>query len=1299
MQFLLTISLSLIFITQLFAQPWMKDLDRNANFYEIQEAFTQHWEGKIPGKGEGWKPFKRWEHFWQDRIEPNGDFPNPTALWNAWQQKKLNFGNGKGTNQINTANWTEMGPEQIVLYPSGSGQGSGRVDCIAVDPNNSNIIWAGTPAGGLWKTVDNGQNWEPMTDELPTLGISWILIDPNDTNIMYIATGDRDHGATISIGVLKSIDGGQTWNTTGLSYNIQNYAKIYELIFDPTNSNTIFAVTGEGILKSTDAAATWITKESGTFKDIEFDPNNTTTWYAARQSNGIYKSTDNGETWNSTFSGFNNIDYDRIAVDVTGATNPSTVFSLFTNSDDATLFKSVTNGATWTLADSSVTSGNQAWYDLHLGVSPTDENNVIVGVVGNYRSVNGGSTWSINNQVTNLSSSMHVDNHTVVFYDGNTVLIGNDGGIYKSTNSGASYENISGNLGIRQFYTLGVSQMTPEFVLTGAQDNGTSKIDNGVWTKVSGGDGMECAVDPTNPNIIYTSYQNGSFLKSTNAGVNNSGINNGVNENGAWVTPFVINPYNTNELYRTTIKVYKSTDQGANWFPISDDLGAGNLTSLVLANSNQNVIYTANGSNIFKTTNGGNSWIDIGGNLPSNSITYIAVHPNDEHTVWVTHSGFTSSSGEKVFKSTDGGLNWTNVSGNLPDMPVNCIAIDPLFPNQVYIGTDLGIFFSTTGGGNWQDFSNGLPNVVVEEIELHYPSGKIRAATFGRGLWESNLESFSNPSGIILTNNVTLSLAPNGFVNKSINVVSGILGSILSYNTTFTNSPTWASISPQNGLVTGISQELLTLSLDATNLTNGIYNTTLEFASNDPVDPIINIPVNLVVDSNAGTSSQAPTNLFLLATSTSEIYNFWIDQSNDELGFIIERSNNQNSGFSVVDTVDANIETFIDTNLEEKTEYFYRVTAYNSIGNSHYTNTLSATTLEGVPQAPTNLISDNSKSLKVKLNWTENSYNETHFIIERKIDNIWSTFTEVGTTNENEWSFTDFNLVEGVSYIYRVKAVNSIGSSSYSNQILVVPVDYSTTLPFSEGFENQPLGEWWKFESSSSFGQVQVTNSLGLPTHSGNYHLTMDSSVDQNTSTNSATIEINPENNSNLMLSFWWKDFADEDNSEDGIFISDDGENYVLAFQLLPQSFSGWNQFAVNLSQVANSNGMTISHPFYVRFQHRDNHTIATDGFAFDDISITSSELIPPQVSLNLVGNNVQLSWNSIVGANFYKIYKNAGNPKFSIGTSSQIGTTQNLNFSDQNAFNLGNKVFYVVTANTDSLTAPSLIKEIELEK
>ncbi|KAA3597878.1 MAG: hypothetical protein DWQ06_12320 [Calditrichaeota bacterium] len=1302
MKIILSLLLSLLFSVNLFAQPWMKDLDRNANFYEIQEAFNKHWEGKTPGKGQGWKPFKRWEHYWRDRIEPNGDFPNPTVLWNAWQQKKLNFGNGKGTNQINTANWTEMGPLGNVFYPNGDSHGAGRVDCIAVDPNDYNTIWVGTPSGGLWKTTNNGQNWTTMTDDFPTLGISWILIDPNDTNIMYIGTGDRDHGATIGIGVLKSIDGGNTWNTTGLSYNIQNYKKIYELVFDPTNSNTIFAVTSGGILKSTDAAATWTTKESGTFKDIEFDPNNTTTWYAAKQGSGIYKSTDNGETWNLVFSGFNGVNYGRIAVDVTGATNPSIVYSLFANPDDMTLFKSVSNGTTWTLVDSAVTSSSQAWYDLHLGVSPTDENIVLVGVIENFRSVDGGSTWTLNNQlINNFQSNVHVDNHTVVWVDSSTVLIGSDGGVYKSVNAGVSYENINGDIAIRQLYRIGVSKMTPEMVLAGAQDNGNAKVENGVWTNISGADGMECAVDPTDPNIIYFSFQLGYFKKSTDAGTTHVAINNGINEDSPWVTPFIINPYNTNELFRTTNRVYKSTDQGANWFPISDNFGIGRLTSLALANSNQDVIYTANFHTILKTLDGGNSWTDISSNLPLHSITYIAVHPTDENIVWVTMSGFTSSSGEKVFKTTNGGLSWTNISGNLPDMPVNCIAVDPVFPNQVYIGTDLGIFLSTTGGGNWQDFSNGLPNVVVNEIEIHYPSGKIRAATYGRGLWESNLESFSNSAGIILTNDVTLSLQPNGFANKNISLINGTLGAALSYNSTLINSPTWASISPQNGLLVGITNEILTLSLDATNLTNGNYNTTLELTTSDQTNPVINIPVNLTVDPNAGNSPNPPTNLFLLATSTSDIYTFWADQSNDELGFIIERSKNENSGFTVVDSVDANITTFVDTNLEVATKYFYRVTAYNATGNSHYTNTLSATTLDDVPQAPTNLIGDTPNSLQVKLSWTDNSDNETNFVIERKVDNIWSSFTEIGSVEANKLTFSDNNLVEGVSYIYRVKAINSIGSSVYSNQITVVPIDNTTTLPINEGFENSPLGEWWKFETSSTFGQIQVTNTLGLPTHSGNYHLTMDISENLKVSTNSATVEINPENNSNLILSFWWKDFGDENNIEDGIFISNDGENYVLALQLLPESYSGWTEFTVDLSQVANSVGMTISHPFFVRFQQRDNFPISDgDGIAFDDISITSSELLSPQVTLNLVGNDIQLNWNSVLGANFYKIYKSIGNPNFSVNNSNLLGITSTLNFTDQNAFSSENKIFYIVTANTDSTSVPiSTSEKLEIQK
>ncbi|MCC7431240.1 hypothetical protein IT568_10380, partial [bacterium] len=773
-----------------FAQPWMKNVDPNQqnNFYEIQRAFNDYWEGKTIGKGQGWKPFKRWEAFMEPRVYPTGQIFSQTALWEAWEQKKATFGNGKGANQISNANWTSMGPAQVITFPGNPnsyGWGSGRINCIATDPNNTNTIWIGSPSGGLWKTTDGGTNWINFTDDLPTLGVSSIVINPTNTNEIFIATGDGDAGDTYSIGVLKSTDGGANWNTTGLSWNVTNLKRITKLLMHPTNTNILMASTGDGIYRTTNGGTTWVNEVSGNFQDIEVDPNNNSVWYGAKSATGIYKSTDTGNNW-TLLSGGLPASTSRIAIAITGATNPSTIYALF-NPSTTGIWKSTNGGTNWTMTNNTVSLGSQGWYDITLGVSPTNANFVIAGMVNIFKSTDGAINFSAANSVPG-QGTMHVDHHALEFVNGTTVLAGNDGGIFKTTDSGNTWTNISGNLNIRQFYRLGVSQTSPDFMLCGAQDNGTARHNtNGFWEKVTGGDGMECAVDPTNANIVYSSSQNGNFYKSTNGGNSTFGINNGVAESGAWVTPFIIHPTNPNTLYRTTTKVYKSTDGGSNWLAISGALTGETLTTLAVSGSNPNTIYTSSGSTIYRTTNDGSNWTNISSNLPGNSITYVAIHPTDENTVWITMSGFASSSGQKVYKTTNGGTTWTNVSGTLPDMPVNCVAVDPQNPNDVYVGTDLGIFYSFSGGGNWADFSTGLPNVVVNELEIHSGTGKIRAATYGRGLWESPLESAVPPNINASSNSVNKILAVGQTANE-----------ILSISNTGTNTNLFFTAALQN---------------------------------------------------------------------------------------------------------------------------------------------------------------------------------------------------------------------------------------------------------------------------------------------------------------------------------------------------------------------------------------------------------------------------------------------------------------------------------------------------------------------
>ena len=190
--------------------------DKNANFYEIQQAFNEHWDGKPYEKGKGWKQFKRWEYFMEPRVYPSGRINNPGIVYEEHMKFQNKYGAQKEKFNDKTSNWTPIGPTNFI---DNSYLRIGRINAITVDPNNSNIIYVGSPAGGCWKSIDAGNSWAPLSDNLGSLGVSGIAIDPTNSNIVYIATGDGDGNDTYSIGVMKSIDGGNTWNTTGLNWS------------------------------------------------------------------------------------------------------------------------------------------------------------------------------------------------------------------------------------------------------------------------------------------------------------------------------------------------------------------------------------------------------------------------------------------------------------------------------------------------------------------------------------------------------------------------------------------------------------------------------------------------------------------------------------------------------------------------------------------------------------------------------------------------------------------------------------------------------------------------------------------------------------------------------------------------------------------------------------------------------------------------------------------------------------------------------------------------------------------------
>ncbi|MBC7872868.1 MAG: hypothetical protein H7Y01_02670, partial [Ferruginibacter sp.] len=742
----------LLLMEKLNAQPWIENISKeNINFYEIQKTYynySKRLQQENPGTKDGsYKKFKRWEWFMEPRVYPSGDITLPSRNWEEFQKylNSFQFKKAEGNSSLRTTegNWTPLGPFTAPSnFPVGYG-GVGRIDFIRFDPTNSNIMWAGAPSGGLWKSINGGISWTTNTDLLTMIGCADVVISPTNTNIMYLATGDKDHFATNSIGVLKSTDGGTTWNPTGLSWPVNHYYRIHKLLMHPTNPGIIFVASNVGIYKTTDAGFTWTLTQAGNFSDIEFKPGTLATIYAVTKSGGLfYKSTDTGETFNNISSGLPAAaEIDRYAIAVTPA-NPNYVYILAVNKTNFGfygLYRSTNSGNNFsTRSTSPDIIGGNGWYNLSIAINPVNRNDVYVGGIYQYRSTDGGVTWfSI--------EGTHVDSHALEFLPGSstTIFSGNDGGIHKSTDNGTSWNDISNGLTISQIYRLGTSGTDPNLNITGLQDNGTDRLSNDSWTWVLGGDGMECIIDYNNPDIMYAAYQNGVVNKSIDGGDSFSPIvyndGSGINAPGAWVTPYIIHPTESNTLLVGKDQVYRSRDGGLIWTQVgSVSAGEIYMRALAYAPSNPDYIYASFLLQFFSTTDG-NTFTNRTGTLPvgSATIAYIAVSNTNPNKVWVTFSGY--ADGEKVYMSDDAGVTWTNYSAGLPNLPANCIVYQNGSNDALYVGTDVGVYYRNNSMSSWQPFFDGLPNVIVNELEIHYGAGKIRAATYGRGLWESDL--------------------------------------------------------------------------------------------------------------------------------------------------------------------------------------------------------------------------------------------------------------------------------------------------------------------------------------------------------------------------------------------------------------------------------------------------------------------------------------------------------------------------------------------------------------------------------
>ena len=767
--------------------------DPSTNVYDVVREFDSEFEGKALEKGKGWKQFKRWEAFMDPRVYPTGQRPSPTALYEGMQQVQQTWGSSS-TGASGIGQWTPEGP-----FNGNPIEGIGRINVIAFHPTLTNVVFAGAPSGGLWKSSDNGSTWSTNTDLLPNLGVSGIAIDPMHPDTMYIATGDRDASDTYTIGVLKSTDGGETWNPTGLTFQLTNYARITGLVIHPTQTQNLVASTRSGIYRTTDGGATWSITQGGSFQSLTSVPGAPHLLYSGTSSNGkVWFSRNFGQTWTMVTGSMGLPANGPARCEVaTTAADTNYVYALFGANNNGLfgVYRSTNKGLNWSqmhgaspnLLDWSTTgngSGGQAWYDLAIAVSPLNKEELLVGGVNVWRSNNGGASFALSGHWFGGggASYVHADHHWLTFRPGtNEIWSGNDGGVDVSPNGGLanSWQARNNGLAITQYYKIATTPTNTSWTLGGTQDNGTH-LNKTSWTRVRGGDGMDCGLDPSNELVMYASIYYGDFTKSNNGGSNfNAPFNLPPSGSGNWVTPFLVSQHNGNVLYAGFTRVWKSTNAGMSFAATTSSnlLGTDNIDVLAESPSNPDVLYVGINQYLFRSMDGGATFTQHSGGAGSHVITGIAVDPLDPLHIVVSRSGYVA--GQKVYESYNGGVSYSNISGSLPNIPANAVAFEPGSSNLIYVGTDLGMFVRNNVLGDWVPFNAGLPNVIVNDIEILTQPRIVRIGTYGRGIWQSPFAS-----DLLVRPTAGISAAPASVcgTGDTVQLADASLGLVTSWN-------------------------------------------------------------------------------------------------------------------------------------------------------------------------------------------------------------------------------------------------------------------------------------------------------------------------------------------------------------------------------------------------------------------------------------------------------------------------------------------------------------------------------------
>jgi len=700
----------------------------------------------------------RYEDFLR-RREPRGkqlanDVRSKAIIELSTRQSKL-----RETNQAEQPQWTQKGPLQI----------GGRIKNIVVDPTNNSNIYIAAAAGGVWKSTDAGESWNPTMDFANAIAMGSLGMDPEDPKTIFAGTGEQVRGGSIYLGagLMKSTDAGQTWSVAGLT-SVGSFSRVFMHPKQPTLMMASAMNADAGVWKSTDKGLTWTRVLKGQAYDMSMDPTDPLRWVVAMPEDGLLVTTDGGTTWNPQVSGLNGT-IGRSSVMI-APSNPMYIYALVELDGLATIVRSTDGGKNYAVlyrdaqgcffAGDCSPSSSQAFYDNLLTVNPRNANHVIAGGIDLWMTNNGGASWA---NVTNGyadgdgGNAPHVDQHCVTFdpVDENIVYAGNDGGMLKSTDKGATWKHINNNLAVTQFYAFDVDRTTRERMFGGTQDNGTLGIYEGTvdWERVWGGDGMVTLVDPSDGNIVYCTNPNGSIVRLDFGRQSARGIMTGINtnESAEWVAPLTIDPFNASALWTGRQRVYFTDSKGDVWSPSSPQF-ASNVSAITCSPADEEVIWAGGATgDIWVTTDYGMKWTEVSGNqLSMLYVSDIACDNEKKNVAWVTYSTYGTP---QVWRTTDMGKTWEPRWSGMPDLPVNSIELHPDDNNIVFIGTDVGVFVSFDVGGSWMPYGKGLPRSPVLDLRIDPTFGYVRAATHGRSIWETSLLSV-RPSEPLVTSPV-----------------------------------------------------------------------------------------------------------------------------------------------------------------------------------------------------------------------------------------------------------------------------------------------------------------------------------------------------------------------------------------------------------------------------------------------------------------------------------------------------------------------------------------------------------------